>query len=96
VCGVVYVCVVCVCGVCGVCVVCGVFGVCGVVCVVCVCVVWMCVCGGVCVCGVWCLCMWFADQLFTRNYTCCHIYEDFIVTTTHYCIVFYHLNNSQL
>jgi hypothetical protein len=29
----------------------------------------------------------------TRNYICSHIYKVFIITT-HYCIVFYHFNNS--
>jgi len=27
------------------------------------------------------------------NYICCHIYQDFIITT-HYYIVFYYFNNS--
>jgi len=31
----------------------------------------------------------------TRNYVCGHIYQDFIITT-HYYIVFYQFNNSQL
>jgi hypothetical protein len=30
---------------------------------------------------------------YTRNYICSHIYQYFTITT-HYCIVFYHFNNS--